>query len=168
MTKRVIGRLLIIVVTISTSAVSADDSNKRPELKLGFDGWTVQGDKIERTQRADGVAVIKITGNVLLWTLNLNGKATVASMDYLEYADSSLILKGYPVMSAGEGMMASTPHMDPEFPLTVKDGKITSQHQAEFSGSFDKSDHERVAAIEKKINLRKEVVYLKLAEISKP
>jgi hypothetical protein len=156
----------VAFLAIIISAAAADESNNRSEVQLGFGGWTAQGDKIEKTQRADGEIVIKITGNVLLWTLNRDGKATVASMDFLESSDKTLTLRGYPVLAEGEGMMTPSPHIDPEFALTVKDGKITSQSSMELSGTLGESERERTAFLAQRIEQRKEIVRSKLIAIT--
>lgn len=160
-------RASVAFFAIIISVAAADESSVRSEVKLGFGGWTAQGDKIERTQRADGGIVIKITGNVLLWTLNREGKATVASMDYLESSDTTLTLKGYPVLAEGEGMMTPSPHIDPEYALTVKDGKITSRSGKELSGALGESERARTAALALRIDQRKGIVRSKLIAITK-
>ena len=111
--------------------------------------------------------MIKITGNVLLWTLNRDGKASVASMDYLESNDKTLTLKGYPVLAEGEVMMTPSPHSDPEDALTVKDGKIMGRSGKELSGTLGDSEQERTAALAQRIERRKEIVRSKLVAITK-
>ena len=158
---------MVIAAAIISSAALADESSIRSEIQLGFGGWTVQGDKIERIRKADGEEVIKVSGNVLLWTLDRGGKATVASMDYLESSDSTLVLKGYPVVAEGEQMITPSPYIKPEFSLTVKNGKITSHSGMELSSKLGETERERIAALEQRIEQRKKIVRSKLAEIIK-